>query len=95
MHGHKYIYINNYCEEARSSSEISDLLVSVYIYYIIIYRTSGLLVPREVPNVKWCQHTNVTRSLKFKGHVRKQFKILNIVQYCMWPPSLTQYCSIF
>ena len=54
--------------------------IIIYIY-ILLYRTSGLLVLQEVPNVKCCQRANVTGSLKFKGQVRKELKILNIAQY--------------
>ena len=46
--------------------------MSIYVY-IYMYHTSSLLVPREVPNVKYHQSTNVTGSLKFKG----QFKTYN------------------
>ena len=38
---------------------------------IYIYRMSGMLVPRGVLIVKWCQRANATSSLKFKGQIRK------------------------
>ena len=58
--------------------------------YIIIDRMSGLLVQQEVPNANDVneQRSNVTGSLKFKGEVWKELKILNFTQY--HPPAFAR-----
>ena len=55
--------------EASSSSEI-NAPVSIYIYIYIYILYDWPFGPAGVPNIKWCQCSNVTDSLKVEGRIR-------------------------
>ena len=57
--------------EASSSSEINapvSIYIYIYIYIYILY--DWPFGPAGVPNIKWCQCSNVTDSLKVEGRIR-------------------------